>query len=142
MTAIHRMAGAITVIAILTGCSQPYEPTEIETAEPAREACAEVLVQFSPDSPVLLPMAREAMLQTLNRVETDCEGASIEIIAYGVRLSDPIAYARTSVVEDAIVRHYGVEDTRIYKQTRVAPRESLPHRVIVSLRTDEPTPAE
>ena len=138
MKAMHKVAGALALAGFAASCEAPYEPVRTGDTETVRGICAEVLVQFSPDSPILLPTARQAMLQTLNRFETDCEGAGVEIIAYAERAGDQMAYARTSAVESAIVNHYGVSDTRIAKQTRVAPRESLTDHVVVSLIAEVP----
>jgi len=133
-------AAALTlgVAALLGACGQSGDITGYETGDTVMETCAEADLAFAADSALLTEEALQALFGAVDQIGTDCDGASLEIIAFAQQAGDQIAYARTSTVEHAIVSNYDISDSRIAKETREAPNLDLADHVRVLVRVEVP----
>ncbi|RIJ16112.1 hypothetical protein D1227_05590 [Henriciella mobilis] len=138
MYPLRAAALTLAMAAWLGACGPSGDITGYETGDTVMETCAEADLAFAPDSAMLTEEAEQALFSVVDRIGTDCDGASLEIIAFAQQAGDQIAYARTSTVEHAIVSNYDIYDSRIAKETREAPNLALADHVRVLVRVEVP----
>lgn len=138
MTFSRATALTLVMAALLGACGQPGDVTGYETGDTVMETCAKADFAFAPNSAMLTEEAEQALFAAVDQIGIDCDGASLEIIAFAQQAGDQIAYARTSTVEHAIVSHYDIYDSRIAKETREAPNLDLADHVRVLVRVEVP----
>lgn len=129
---------AFALASLSGGCGDTGELGQYAPEDTIMETCAESVFGFSPDSATLSDAAEQALFQAVDRIGTECEGASIAIIAFADQVGDQMAYARTATVENAIVSSYGISDSRISKETQEAPSLDFADHVRVVVSVEVP----
>lgn len=129
---------ALAFAGLAGGCGDTGELSQYEPEDTMMETCSESVFGFPPDSAILSDAAEQALFEAVDRIGTECEGASIEIVAFADQAGDQMAYARTASVENAIVSSYGISDSRISKETREAPSLDLADHVRVVVSVEVP----
>lgn len=138
MIAKHASTLALLLTGLVVGCGDGSELSEFDTYDTVMETCAESQFGFEAKSAVLTDQAEAALFEAVDQIGTDCEGGSIEIVSFAEQIGTPLADARAATVENAIVRNYGIADSRISKETLEAPSSDLAHHVQVRVRIEVP----
>lgn len=138
MTAFRAPVLALALTGLAASCGNDDGLAAFDDADTMMDSCAEADIGFEPDSAALSREAEDALFSVVDQVGIDCEGASIDIVAFSEEAGDQIAYARTATVENAIVTHYDISETRIAKKTEEAPSMALSDHVRVTLMVEVP----
>lgn len=133
----------LALLALLTGCNgEERNAIRFDYAGTMMDTCAETDIGFHPDAADLTGAAESILFETIDKVAAECEGASIDIVAYAAERGDEIAYMRTATVENTIVSNYDISDSRISKDVAPPPSEDLVGYVSVSLMVEVPVEEE
>ncbi|WP_084397704.1 hypothetical protein [Henriciella aquimarina] len=128
---------ALGMLSMLVACnSEDSDPIRFEYAGSDLETCAETDIGFHPDAADLTDAARSILFETVEKLNTLCEGAEVDITAYSAVPGDQIAYMRTATIQDAITTEYGLSADRFSMDVSAPPSDEMTGRARIALMVE------